>query len=219
MNTNAASRLLICGSRQWPWPDTVTALLDRAATRYGDDLVIIEGAPTGATRAAHHWCRDHDLPCWRHRCHPLTRPTTAPRARRHWREAEHHQRILRDEGPRLALVFHHHLTPGSGSTADLCHQAMNAGIPIWLIPTADPDQGRWLAPPQRPQGNAPHTLTSDPRPHPEPSVPRTLPCPTEHSDLPELLSRDPEPVPPDTLEDATATSSHDPALRAMEEPR
>ncbi|MFE1936288.1 SLOG family protein [Streptomyces sp. NPDC059474] len=75
--TNSHSRVLICGSRRWPWPDTITTPLDRAAARHGNDLVVIEGAGTGAASAAHHWCTHHDLPAWRHRCHPLTPPPPA----------------------------------------------------------------------------------------------------------------------------------------------
>ncbi|MGX6744011.1 SLOG family protein [Streptomyces peucetius] len=41
-------RVLVCGSRRWPWPSTVEAVLDRLADRYGDRLVVIEGAATGA---------------------------------------------------------------------------------------------------------------------------------------------------------------------------
>ncbi|MFI0910507.1 SLOG family protein [Streptomyces abikoensis] len=144
MTHTAASRVLICGSRRWPWPDTVTTLLDRAAARYGDDLVIIEGASTGAARAAHRWCLDQDLPDWRHRCHPLIR--AGRRTRRHWSEVERNQRMLQDEGPRLVIAFHDRFTPDEGSTAQLCQRALTAGIPVWLVPTADPDRGMWLSP-------------------------------------------------------------------------
>ncbi|WP_420823322.1 SLOG family protein [Streptomyces fulvoviolaceus] len=72
----------MCGSRHWPWPATVEAVLDRLAARHHDRLVVIEGAATGADRAAHLWCRAHGLGADRHRCHPVdweaerhTRPT------------------------------------------------------------------------------------------------------------------------------------------------
>lgn len=154
----ALSRVLVCGSRQWPWPDTVTALLDRAADRHGDDLVIIEGASTGAARAAHRWCLERDLAAWRHRCHPLA-PASRLRHRRYLSEAERNQRILRDEGPRLAIVFHHRLTPDNSSTATLCRHALSLGIPVWLVPTADPDHGMWL--PHQGQTQRPDTPGRD----------------------------------------------------------
>jgi len=145
--TDSASRVLICGSRRWPWPDTITTLLDRAATRHENDLVIIETASTGAASAAHHWCTHHNLPAWRHRCHPLT-PAPGRRSRtRYWSEAERNQRILHDEGPRLVIAFHENFHPDhQGSTADLCRRALTHHIPVWLVPTADPDTGLWLHP-------------------------------------------------------------------------
>src|SRR6266480_4856015 len=63
-------RVLICGSRHWPWPGTVAAVLDRLAARYGERLVVIEGAARGADHAAHQWCERHGLSGDRHRCHP-----------------------------------------------------------------------------------------------------------------------------------------------------
>ncbi|WP_414166360.1 SLOG family protein [Streptoverticillium reticulum] len=184
MTAAAASRVLVCGSRQWPWPDTVTTLLDRAAARYGDDLVIIEGASTGATHAAHRWCLEHDLPAWRHRCHPLT-PAGKRRARRYWNSVERNQRIFRDEGPRLALAFHHHLTPdSSGTTADLCRRALAAGIPVWLVPTVNPDHGMWLPhPASSPQRNTP----------PEANTPALPPTPATLG-----IGCDPDLAPPPT---------------------
>jgi YspA, cpYpsA-related SLOG family len=64
-------RILVCGSRRWPWPGTVEAVLDRLAARHGEQLVVIEGAAKGADQAAHLWCEQHGLPEDRHRCHPV----------------------------------------------------------------------------------------------------------------------------------------------------
>ena len=52
----AEPRVLICGSRRWPWHRTVETVLDRLAVRYGGRLVVIEGAANGADAAAHRWC-------------------------------------------------------------------------------------------------------------------------------------------------------------------
>lgn len=43
-------RVLVCGSRRWPWPGTVEAVLDRLAARHGEQLVVIEGAARGRIR-------------------------------------------------------------------------------------------------------------------------------------------------------------------------
>ncbi|MFE7243715.1 SLOG family protein [Streptomyces sp. NPDC057580] len=64
-------RVLVCGSRRWPWPESVEAVLDRLAARHGDQLVVIEGAATGADAAAHKWCLSKGLGPDRHRCHPV----------------------------------------------------------------------------------------------------------------------------------------------------
>lgn len=60
-------RVLICGSRRWPWPATVT-VLDRLAVRYGPALIVIEGAASGADWAAQDWCDAQGLGVKRHRC-------------------------------------------------------------------------------------------------------------------------------------------------------
>ncbi|WP_372504369.1 SLOG family protein [Streptomyces murinus] len=36
-------RVLVCGSRRWPWTHAVETVLDRLIARYGQDLVVIEG--------------------------------------------------------------------------------------------------------------------------------------------------------------------------------
>jgi hypothetical protein len=50
-------RVLICGTRHWNCPRTVTTVCHRLEVRYGDRLDLIEGAPSGADRAACSWCR------------------------------------------------------------------------------------------------------------------------------------------------------------------
>ncbi|MEU6757765.1 SLOG family protein [Streptomyces sp. NPDC046685] len=70
-------RGLVCGSRHWPWPQSVGAVLDRLASRYGQDLAVIEGAATGADRAAHDWCGRHGLGADRH---PAIRWAGQPRS-------------------------------------------------------------------------------------------------------------------------------------------
>ncbi|WP_438452994.1 SLOG family protein [Streptomyces asiaticus] len=184
--TDSPSRVLICGSRRWPWPDTITTLLDRAANRHGNDLVVIEGADTGAASAAHHWCTHHDLPAWRHRCHPLT-PAPGRRTRtRCWSEAERNQRILHDEGPRLVIAFHENLHPAHpGSTNDMCRRALTLGVPVWLAPTADPDKGLWLhlshytgPPPPAPRPDQPEPTAAPP------ALPGAIPARTHAQSCP-----------------------------------
>lgn len=153
-----AARVWVCGSRCWPWPQTVAAVLDRAADRHGGDLVVIEGAGTGAERAAHRWCQERGLPAWRHRCHPRLQASRGLMRLPRETLAVRHQRILREEGPRLVVVFHEAFTPGPGVSADIARRAVAAGVPVWLVPGADPGRGRWLTaadlpgPPPAPPG-------------------------------------------------------------------
>ncbi|MGW7385005.1 SLOG family protein [Streptomyces sp. NPDC054794] len=67
----AEPRVLVCGSRRWPWPVAAARVLDRLARRHGDGLVVVEGAAAGADQAAHQWCDEHGLGVDRHRCHPV----------------------------------------------------------------------------------------------------------------------------------------------------
>lgn len=147
MNSLEPPRVLICGSRRWPWPDTVAAVLNSLADRYGRQLVIIEGAATGADRAAHRWCEQQRLPARRHRCHPASGALPGdrrPRAAR-WSAAERCHRVLLSEEPRLVVAFHEDFdSTGTGGASDTCLRALLLGIPVWLTPTEAPRAGQWL---------------------------------------------------------------------------
>ena len=41
----AEGRVLVCGSRRWPWPAKFETVLDRLADRYDERLVVIDGFP------------------------------------------------------------------------------------------------------------------------------------------------------------------------------
>ena len=138
-------RILVCGSRRWPWPDTVTQVLDSLLERHGEQLVIIEGAATGADRAAHRWCEQHRLPAWRHRCYPAWAAERRRRPRSwQWAGPERNQRMLLAEEPRLGIAFHENFTPTTGGTSDTCLRALLLDIPVWLTQTAEPRAGLWL---------------------------------------------------------------------------
>ncbi|MEV3972817.1 SLOG family protein [Streptomyces sp. NPDC050698] len=139
-------RVLICGSRRWPWPLVVGAVLDRLLARYGDRLVVIEGSATGADAAACSWCRRHGLDADRHRCHPVDW-AAAQRERPHsWRMAgpERNTRMLLQERPELVIAFHDHFDPAGGGTSDMCLRALLSEVPVWLVPGNDVGAGGWL---------------------------------------------------------------------------
>ncbi|MFJ4188963.1 SLOG family protein [Kitasatospora sp. NPDC089509] len=147
------TRILVCGSRRWPWPDTIETVLDRLAARYGDHLVIIEGTATGADRAAHRWCTHRALPAWRHRCYPAAWDAERTRRPHTWHigAGDRYLHMLLDEEPGLLIAFHEDLTP-TGTTGGTCLYAALLGIPVWLVPTASPDLGRWLTTADYPPG-------------------------------------------------------------------
>jgi hypothetical protein len=139
-------RVLVCGDRRWLWPTTVAEVLDRLAARHGDRLVVIEGAASGADRAAHFWCELNGFDEDRHRCHPVDW-RAARRARpKQWRLAgpERNTRMLLQEHPQLIVAFHARLAPGTGGTSDMCLRGLLGGVPAWLVTGPDPDVGRWL---------------------------------------------------------------------------
>ncbi|MEU0110655.1 SLOG family protein [Streptomyces sp. NPDC006251] len=139
-------RVLVCGSRRWPWPRTVEAVLDRLTNRYGQDLVVIEGAATGADRAAHDWCSHHGLGRDRHRCYPVDWAAEKEARPDRWRMAgpERNTRMLLNEHPRLVVAFHDHFAPASGGTSDMALRAVLSEVPVWLVPSENVMVGTWL---------------------------------------------------------------------------
>lgn len=139
-------RVLLCGSRRWPWPKTVEAVLDRLAARHGKQLVVIEGAAKGADHAAHLWCERHGLPGDRHRCHPVDWRAEQQARALDWRLAglERNTRMLLDR-PRLIICFHDRFDPASGGTSDMALRGLLCDVPVWLVLSEKPAVGRWLS--------------------------------------------------------------------------
>ncbi|MEV8248584.1 SLOG family protein [Streptomyces rochei] len=142
----AEGRVLVCGSRRWPWPTAVEAVLDRLTDRYGDRLVVIEGSARGADFAACSWCRRRGLGTDRHRCHPVDWAAAKRERPRDWRMAgpERNTRMLLQELPELVIAFHDHFVPASGGTSDMCLRAVLRDVPVWLVPGPDVQVGAWL---------------------------------------------------------------------------
>ncbi|MFD8050168.1 SLOG family protein [Streptomyces chartreusis] len=142
----AEGRVLICGSRSWPWPSAVGAVLDRLLGRYGGRLVVIEGAAGGADAAACGWCRRHWLGPARHRCHPVDWAAVRRERPHDWRAAgpERNTRMLLQERPELVVAFHDRFDPARGGTSDMCLRALLDGVPVWLVPGSDVQVGAWL---------------------------------------------------------------------------
>ncbi|WP_344948211.1 hypothetical protein [Sphaerisporangium flaviroseum] len=147
-------RMLLCGSRFWPWPGTVHQVCDRLHRRHGDRIVFIEGRARGADMAGHSWCLAHGLGEDRHRCFPVDWEAERRARPSGWRAAgpERNTRMLA-ERPWLIVAFHQALDPRSGGTSDMCLRGVLAGVPVWLVTTPDPNIGRWISldefPPKR----------------------------------------------------------------------
>ncbi|MDJ0341756.1 SLOG family protein [Streptomyces sp. H10-C2] len=139
-------RVLVCGSRRWPWPGVVDVVLDRLLARHGEGLVAIEGRATGADAAAHAWCERHGLGAERHRCHPVDWKAERRARPADWRLAgpERNTRMLLDERPRLIIAFHDHFSPASGGTSDMCLRGLLKQLPVWLVPGENVQVGSWL---------------------------------------------------------------------------
>jgi hypothetical protein len=141
-------RVLVCGWRNWQWTQTVHTILDRLYTRYGDQLVVIEGAATGADNDAHMWClsRGWEPGSLQHRCYPVDWGA-ARRTRADWRAAgpERNHRMLVEEKPKLIIACHPGLDPKKGGTNDMCLRGLLTGVPVWLVSSQDPSRGRWLS--------------------------------------------------------------------------
>jgi hypothetical protein len=139
-------RVLISGSRLWPWDASVDQALDRLLDRYRERLTVIEGRARGADLAAHRWCVRHRLGPDRHRCYPVDWAAERRRRPTTWRQAGHdrNSRMLLREWPELVVAFHHQLDVRSGGTSNMCLKALLAGLPVWLVTGPDPTVGQWL---------------------------------------------------------------------------
>ena len=138
---NLPSRVLICGSYQWRWPDAITTTLDHLAGLHPEDLVVIEECGRGAERTAHDWCTQRNFRAWRHRCYPPA--DNKPYRSAHQIGPECNRRLLTDEEPRLVLAFHEDLKRSRPALRDLCEQAADMGIPVWHLATGDLQRGCW----------------------------------------------------------------------------
>ncbi|MFF4305525.1 SLOG family protein [Streptomyces sp. NPDC001601] len=141
-------RVLVCGSRRWPWPATVEMVLDRLLARHGECLVVIEGAAAGADQAAHAGCGRHGFGPGRHRRHPVDWQAERRKRPGRWCMAgpERNTRMLLEENPRLVIAFHDHFSPASGGTSDMCLRGLLQQVPVWLVPGEDVRRGMWLGP-------------------------------------------------------------------------
>jgi hypothetical protein len=139
-------RVLVCGWRRWPWPQTVAVTLEHLHSRYGDRLIIIEGAANGADHAAHTWCERRGWDDQRHCCYPVDWEAERRMRPEQWRVAGHERntRMLVNERPGLIVAHHPVLDVQKGGTSDMCIRGLIADVPVWLVTGPEPERGRWV---------------------------------------------------------------------------
>lgn len=113
-------RILITGSRDWPWPNAISmSLLGVAAGVEDDDITIVSGAcPTGADAAAE---RTAERMGWKLETHPADWSA-------HGRRAGYvRNQAMVEAGADLCLAFIKDSSRGATMTVKL---AEDAGIPV-----------------------------------------------------------------------------------------
>lgn len=117
-------RVLVCGSRTWPWEQAIFGRLSYLLECCHDDgLTIIEGGAKGADAAAQRWAKSMGVPL----------ETYPAQWDKHGKAAGHirNQQMLKEGKPQLVIAFHGQLGLGLG-TRDMVTRAYKAGIPVEL---------------------------------------------------------------------------------------
>lgn len=128
-------RVLITGDRYWFKPTLAGRILKRLVARHGTDLVIVEGGASGVDEAFRLACRGMGIACETHeaRWDELGR-----------RAGPERNREMVAAGAGLCLVLHPFLA-GSKGSRDCAQQAIEAGIPTWLVDREDGEPRRLRA--------------------------------------------------------------------------
>ena len=121
------TRILVTGSRDWPYPEVVYRELDKATRDIGGPVVIVEGAANGADEYAHQWVQRHYIlgnDYVSSESHPAD-----------WAKYGKSAGFIRNQemvdlGADLCIVFRFNHSKG---TSDCMVRAANAGIPITVI--------------------------------------------------------------------------------------
>jgi hypothetical protein len=116
-------RILVAGDRRWNCQKLAERIVDRLRRRYGSDLLVIHGGEPGVDQAIATACRNQGvaqetrLAQW----HQTGLPTVASK-----------NRELIMAAPDLCVVLHQSIG-ASQRTRDCANQALQAGIPTFLI--------------------------------------------------------------------------------------
>jgi hypothetical protein len=116
-------RILITGDRFWACHALDARVLRRLVDRYGPDLVVVHGAAPGVDESFDSAARGLGI---------AVEPHPADWDRLGSRAGPARDQEMVDAGAALCVALHRFLTNGRG-TKDCCRQAIQAGIPTYLI--------------------------------------------------------------------------------------
>lgn len=121
-------RLLVTGSRDWPWPDAVGDELDKILdSPHGPTLIVVQGYSGNVDMAAYDWAAYEEA---------LNIQDVKPESHEaNWKELGKKAGPLRnkemvDMGADLCLAFRLNKSRGTTDCMDRCYQA---GIPVRLF--------------------------------------------------------------------------------------
>lgn len=118
-------RVIVSGDRDWNCPELAARYVGRLQRRYGNALTIIHGAAPGVDRSFADAARTVGVVV---ESHPAK-----------WRDFGNRAGPIRNaemvsRGACMVLACHRTIRSSQG-TKDLCHKAILAGVPTWLIET------------------------------------------------------------------------------------
>lgn len=119
-------RIIVAGDRYWICPQLAASTLRRLVDRYGPDIVIVHGDGTGVEEAFATACRGLGIAA---EAHPVTDEEWS---RQGDRAVSVRNQWMIDLGAGLCLAVHRYLANSKG-TRDCALQAIEAGIPTYLI--------------------------------------------------------------------------------------
>ena len=116
-----SERVLVCGDRDWQYPEYVWEALD-AIHRSRGIRAVIHGGCRGADTYAGEWAKRNGVSCF----------VFAAEWTKHGRRAGpiRNQQMLDAARPTLVVAFHDSLENSKG-TADMVRRARAAGLPVW----------------------------------------------------------------------------------------
>jgi hypothetical protein len=116
-------RIIVTGDRFWACHKLAAAIIRRLVDRYGPDIVIVHGAATGVDESFATAARGLGV---------AEEPHPADGDRHGKRAGPIRNQEMVDAGAALCVAVHRFLANSKG-TKDCCRQAIEAGIPTYLI--------------------------------------------------------------------------------------